>query len=806
MVHITFYTQPRRNRPFLRISKLKQGIIDEVTDPETQAHLVFTDIGASSWKIIKQLDDKASIQPVSVKKPKRNWALVIRSAYFNVTLNLMEYSKSSSSEGEGGSAEGKLVSVECDGDYFYIVHFIQQFHHSFTEKKPDELSNWAAFTKITAISPPDHLSHWEEYLKVNLGDEARQRLQYMESKVSEARNRGVNTSEADQMIMDMDKAIEKKDYPQSLDIARMIETVLEGATTEHKEMSELSTDANDAILFTQQLLMDAKKEGVDVSEAENQFHQVKLALDDKDFQKVVDMANKTKNLVEKLRLKHTNAIEHYNLTKEKLKKASKKGVDITEPNRRLKEAKQAFEDGEYDVLMETCDQALDLLEEEKEKAKEDMTKKEKAREALESAKDAMETAKEQKLNIQRQERLFNEAEKQMDTGNEDMAVENAELIIEQIEELKSQSTSLEEEILEITNQVDEFKAFMDMSKSLKLLEQTSKAFEDNDFENVSELLNQVKDQIERTKTVSRPRISIGFSNKQFQSGVWNRCKLTITNSGKAHAKNVELVFSGTIEVMRIRRLPVLKAGERKTVEIGLRSNDVGELPLDMEITYYRHYDDAKYQAQGVKWVKFGKKPVISGEEEEIPKISAGEEDEAPTPPTESPPPDPEDGDDYIVKLVDRIQESYTYLVKGESFEPAFQAFERMIKTGSTGMCITRNFPKRIQDKYDLGETKVIWLTNVQGDEMIRPSDIEKIRHSISVFLQEEEGRVLFLDGIEYLITHNKYESVLKFVQSLKDLVAIRKAKFLIPISPSAIEGHELKLLEREVDDIIQLET
>ena len=34
---------------------------------------------------------------------------------------------------------------------------------------------------------------------------------------------------------------------------------------------------------------------------------------------------------------------------------------------------------------------------------------------------------------------------------------------------------------------------------------------------------------------------------------------------------------------------------------------------------------------------------------------------------------------------------------------------------------------------------------------------------------------------------------------------VKKAKFLIPISPSAIEGHELKLIEREVDEIIQLE-
>jgi hypothetical protein len=360
---------------------------------------------------------------------------------------------------------------------------------------------------------------------------------------------------------------------------------------------------------------------------------------------------------------------------------------------------------------------------------------------------------------------------------------------------------------DLGNQVQEMGNFMDMVKPLQSLDSAKKAFEQGDYEKVQVYLGELREVIERAKTAARPRISLGFSNKQFQTGVWNRCKLNVTNSGKADAKNIELTFSGTIEVMRIRRVPMLKAGERMSVEIGLRSNEVGEIPLDMEITYYRYYDDAKYQAQGVKWVRFGKQPVMSTDEEGAPEAvpeQPGEGELKPIPELTPLAPEAQPPAAAAKKSSD-IKESYTYLAKGESPDPAFKMFEGLVKANRKGMCLTRNFPKRIHEKYALGDTKVIWLTNVQGAEMIRPSDIEKIRHAISVFLNENEGAALLLDGLEYLMTHNKYENVLKFVQSLKDQVAIKRASCIIPISPHAIEQHELKLLEREVDEVMDLE-
>ena len=291
MVHVTFYAQPRRNRPFLRVSKLTQGKLEEATDLEVQNHIIFTDVGAGVWKAVRAFDSNTSVQVKDIVNTKSSWRLQINSAYFIILLSLMEYSKikQPSPDGETDPPENKLIAIECDGDYYYLVQFIQDFFNMYPKKKPNELANWAAFSKITAISPPDHLKHWVDYLKVNLGDEAAQRVQVLKGNVTQAKNRGVNTMEVDRLIKDMESAIAAKAYPKSMDVGRAIETVLEGATSEHKEMSEFSADANDAILFTQSLIIDAKKEGIDVSEAESQFHQVKMSLDDGDYQKVVDL-------------------------------------------------------------------------------------------------------------------------------------------------------------------------------------------------------------------------------------------------------------------------------------------------------------------------------------------------------------------------------------------------------------------------------------------------------------------------------------------------------------------------------------
>jgi predicted amidophosphoribosyltransferase len=148
-----------------------------------------------------------------------------------------------------------------------------------------------------------------------------------------------------------------------------------------------------------------------------------------------------------------------------------------------------------------------------------------------------------------------------------------------------------------------------------------------------------------------------------------------------------------------------------------------------------------------------------------------------------------------------LEQSFTYLIKEEKSERSYHLFERALTKGMKGFCVTRNYPLKIKAKFNLGETPILWLSNVGKENSIRPKDLEKLSVSLEQFLSQEKG-IILLDGLEYLITNNNFLTVLRLVQSLRDQVAINHSILLLAMNPSTLDAHELNLLEKEVDATI----
>jgi hypothetical protein len=145
-----------------------------------------------------------------------------------------------------------------------------------------------------------------------------------------------------------------------------------------------------------------------------------------------------------------------------------------------------------------------------------------------------------------------------------------------------------------------------------------------------------------------------------------------------------------------------------------------------------------------------------------------------------------------------LQEGYSYLIKDDRSDRSYEFFMEQLKKGKRGFCITRNYPVKIRNKFDLGETPIVWLSNVGKEDSLRPKDLEKLNYSLEQFLTQGQGVVL-LDGLEYLITNNNFLTVLRFVQSLRDQVAINNSIMMMVLNPSTLDANELNLLEKEVD-------
>ncbi|MGI0148393.1 MAG: DUF835 domain-containing protein, partial [Thermoplasmata archaeon] len=119
-----------------------------------------------------------------------------------------------------------------------------------------------------------------------------------------------------------------------------------------------------------------------------------------------------------------------------------------------------------------------------------------------------------------------------------------------------------------------------------------------------------------------------------------------------------------------------------------------------------------------------------------------------------------------------------------------------------GLVITRTNPKRARETYDLSAHRVLWLTDREGspEETIAPA-LERIVYEIEAFMSKQPRGAVLLDGIEYLVSNNSFDAVLKFVRRLLDAFSESQHAFIICLGPATLKEQELKVLEREMDVI-----
>ena len=151
----------------------------------------------------------------------------------------------------------------------------------------------------------------------------------------------------------------------------------------------------------------------------------------------------------------------------------------------------------------------------------------------------------------------------------------------------------------------------------------------------------------------------------------------------------------------------------------------------------------------------------------------------------------------------KLRPSFTYLIPEERTIRSYALLKSMMDKGKPGFCVTRTFPEKVRERFELGDDiPILWLSNVAKEDAVRPKDLEKLSLSLEEFLSAQEGIVL-LDGIEYLITNNNFITVLKLIQSIRDQVAINRSILLLSVNPSTMETHQINLLKREVDAVIE---
>jgi PAS domain S-box-containing protein len=128
---------------------------------------------------------------------------------------------------------------------------------------------------------------------------------------------------------------------------------------------------------------------------------------------------------------------------------------------------------------------------------------------------------------------------------------------------------------------------------------------------------------------------------------------------------------------------------------------------------------------------------------------------------------------------------------------AYETFSKFVLAGSEGLCVTREHPSKIRKRLGLEKTPIVWLTGEASPNEHTIGSLQDLSITLGDFLQKAEHPILLLDGFEYLITNNTFESFLKFLQIIRDRVQSHNAIVLAPLMEKAFESRTLGLIERE---------
>jgi Na+/proline symporter len=143
----------------------------------------------------------------------------------------------------------------------------------------------------------------------------------------------------------------------------------------------------------------------------------------------------------------------------------------------------------------------------------------------------------------------------------------------------------------------------------------------------------------------------------------------------------------------------------------------------------------------------------------------------------------------------------TYIIAEEKPQKSLELFSELVRHGMEGLCLSRYNPKSLNERYNVPEDAVIWLTQKSepGYRTVDPTNFPRLSSMISDFLGRANYPIILLEGMGYLITQSNYETVLRFVQSQRDEIALKNAIMLVHIDPLSLDTKELHRLGSEME-------
>lgn len=124
----------------------------------------------------------------------------------------------------------------------------------------------------------------------------------------------------------------------------------------------------------------------------------------------------------------------------------------------------------------------------------------------------------------------------------------------------------------------------------------------------------------------------------------------------------------------------------------------------------------------------------------------------------------------------------------------YQAYARLSKGSSGGLCIGRLHPDYVAQKYGLERAKRYWLSSQKEVGTISPKALGGL---VKLFRSELKGRAggkILLDGLEYLLLFHDIGKIMAVLQEIDGLLKQADVTLLVLLDPHTFEPRDLERL------------
>ena len=149
------------------------------------------------------------------------------------------------------------------------------------------------------------------------------------------------------------------------------------------------------------------------------------------------------------------------------------------------------------------------------------------------------------------------------------------------------------------------------------------------------------------------------------------------------------------------------------------------------------------------------------------------------------------------KRTHNVENSEGYIVLESKPQKSLEIFIELVTHGVPGFIISREHPQKLRRNHGLTKTPIFWLSQSEDPSAMSPNDLSKLNYILRGFVERTEESVILFDGAEYLATQTSFETLLKYLQALKDIIVTSNSILIVPLFKDTLTHIEFSRLERE---------